>query len=432
MNRYFKISAFAIVATGLLACMSCGQAKDDQPFRFIVISDTHFGKTDAMGKVTQTLQCLLNKEPMADAVFVVGDITNNGLPEQYEQAAAVFSDTAFVPAGVAVYLLGGNNHDNQNNGYEIISKILKQPMNQYIEIKGYPFITISEGGHHYGNPDSVEYNRAAKAFLAENLARAAKKFPGKPIFVFMHVPPENTCYGSLRSEGWGTPYFSEVMNQYPQIVVFGGHSHYPVGDPRSINQDIFTSINDGSCTYSEVAPGEVSMGVHPENYTNVTEGLIVNVMSDRSLQIERWDTYRNEEILPVWVVEAPHDGSRFTYKGRTGLPEPAFNTGEKVSVSDAASDSCVVAFAQATDEENVFRYKIDILRSSGKDVAATPTVTWYLFSQFYLNSDTPSALSAVIHGLSPGVRYVARVTALDSYNNASQPIESEPFIVKKK
>ena len=29
---------------------------------------------------------------------------------------------------------------------------------------------------------------------------------------------------------------NRVLNEYPQAIVFAGHSHYPVGDPRSIHQ----------------------------------------------------------------------------------------------------------------------------------------------------------------------------------------------------
>ncbi|MDR1814522.1 MAG: metallophosphoesterase [Tannerella sp.] len=419
---------FVIIVAGLICCLSCQEKKE---FRFVVMSDTHFGKTDAVEKVSRSLKCLLGKQPVAEAVFVVGDITDKGKKEQYEQAFATFSDKKNVPEGVKVYFIGGNNHDNQNEGYKIISDILKQPMNQYVVINGYPFITVSEGGHPYNNPDSIEYNRVAKRFLEEKLAYASKKFKGKPIFVFMHVPPENTCYGSLREEGWGTPYFSETLNKYPQAVVFSGHSHYPIGDPRSINQNVFTSINDGSTTYGEVAKGEISIGIHPEKHNDVTEALIVNVSREGNLTIERWDTYRNEEILPLWTVEAPYDGTNFKYKNRDGLPSPSFKADDRVKASPVTSDSCIVTFPQATDNENVFSYKIDIFLSGINDFSTTPVASWLLFSQFYLNSETPRSLTAALGGLKPKTEYKAVVTAFDSWKNASKPIVSDPFTTPK-
>ncbi|MDR0869455.1 MAG: hypothetical protein LBN39_01535 [Planctomycetaceae bacterium] len=132
------------------------------------------------------------------------------------------------------------------------------------------------------------------------------------------------------------------MNQYPQAVVFSGHSHFPIGNPRSIYQNKFTSVNDGSTTYSEVEPKILSAGIHPEKYTNITEGLIAAVQPNGNVEIERWDTYRNEEILPKWTVEAPFDGSKFTYKNHKDTVAPVFpeEAKPKVAVSDNTPASC--------------------------------------------------------------------------------------------
>lgn len=34
--------------------------------------------------------------------------------------------------------------------------------------------------------------------------------------------------------------------QYPQVIDFSGHSHYPINAPTSIHQNYFTSLNTGS------------------------------------------------------------------------------------------------------------------------------------------------------------------------------------------
>ncbi|MDR3260900.1 MAG: metallophosphoesterase [Tannerella sp.] len=393
--------------------------------RFAVISDTHFGsdKGDgAMGKVPKTLKNLLSKEPLPDAVFVVGDLTDSGKPEQYEQLISVFSDKTNVPEGVAVYFIGGFNHDKSpSRDYDIYLEKVKQPLHQYIEIKGYPFITISEAVLQRDYTDAM--NIEALQFLSEKMADAARKYPGKPIFVFMHVPPLNTCYGSTVSDGWGTDFFLPVLNQYPQAIVFSGHSHWPIGDPRSIHQGVFTAINDGSLTYSEIEKGTVDIGDHPEGYENITEGLIVNVLPNGNVEIERWDTYRNEEIQPKWLVEAPHDGSHFTYNNRNGLPAPVFASEAKPVVTLVTGDSIVVTFPQATDNEVVHHYLVDIME--GEQVISS----FGKFSQFYLNSEMPAQLTVSFSALPPGKTLTAQVKAVDSYNNQSTPIKSEPFIV---
>ncbi|MDR1456163.1 MAG: metallophosphoesterase [Tannerella sp.] len=386
--------------------------------RFTVISDTHFGHAMAGENVVRSLKVLFAKRPLVEALFVVGDLTDNGRIEQYEQFVSVFGDKSLVPEGVALYFMLGNNHDRTcEDGKDIFMEKTGQPLRHYVDIGGYPFIAFSEGGRR-----SNEFNRDAGQWLAGTMADAAQRCPGKPIFVFSHVPPLNTCYGSSVSDGWGTDIFLPVYNRYPQAIVFGGHSHFPVGDPRSIHQGVFTSVNDGSLYYSEIAPGEVDEGIHPPGFREVLEGLIVNVMPDGTVEIERWDTFRDEEILPRWVVEAPHDGSRFIYKDRDGLPAPVFGL-DAVLTGKLDGNTYEVTIPQASDNEAVFKYCIDFLKD-GRTVYSSS-----IFSQFYLNSDMPEQLTRRFSGLPYGKTLTVQVTAADSYDNRSAPLAGETFTV---
>jgi 3',5'-cyclic AMP phosphodiesterase CpdA len=405
-----------------VSAFNTNSTKECELPRFAVISDTHFENNRGEGatvKVPKALKNLLSKTPQVDAVFVVGDLTDHGRLEEYDQLTSVFGDKTCVPEGIDVYFCMGYNHDRF--GEAVVENYLnkvKQPLHQYIEIKGYPFIAISEGGVRQS-----AHNDEALKFLADKLADASVKYPGKPIFVFTHIPPLNTCYGSTKNEGWGTDIFLSVLEQYPQAVVFSGHSHFPLGDPRSIHQDKFTTINDGSTTYSEIEPKVVNIGIHPENYEYVTEGVLVSLQPNGNVEMERWDTYRNEKILPGWTVEAPHDGSRFSYKNRDGLPAPVFSKGAKPSVS-IANDSVTVTFPQASDNEVVHHYIVEILED-GKVIAS-----FGKFSQFYLNSMTPKELSVGFSGLPAGKKLTPRITAVDSYNNRSVPLYGKSFTVK--
>jgi predicted MPP superfamily phosphohydrolase len=394
--------------------------------RFIVISDTHFGNSRGEGpmvKVPRALKNLTSKTPKADAIFVVGDITDYGNEAQYTQLLSVFGSTANVPDKMPVYYLMGN-HDNYNSAYGRSNYManIKQPLNQYIIIKGYPFITISETGS-----DQDDYDAAARSFLSEKMAAAAKDYPNKPIFVFIHVPTSNTTYGSwasgaLPDGGWSTAVFRATLEKYPQAVVFSGHTHYPLGDPRSIYQDKFTAINTASTTYSEVE-GDINLtgGTLPAESNNVTEGLIVNVKENGDVELERWDTYRNEEILPRWTLSAPHDGAHFAYKNRTGGAAPAFANGDKPQVGDITANSCSVTFAQAADDEVVHHYQVEILDGTASVAVAR------IFSGFYLNSQMPATLTVKLGGLSAKTGYKAKVTAYDSYRQPSSPIVSDYF-----
>ncbi|MDR1478428.1 MAG: metallophosphoesterase [Planctomycetaceae bacterium] len=438
MKKRLTIILFVLFTVLQIPAILLGQVSELP--RFAVISDTHFENRRGEGakvKVPKALKNLLNHKPTVDAIFVIGDLTDHGNQNEYDQMVAVFNDKNSIPENVDVYLMMGFNHDKSSpsatdevknilgysatNAQKNFLEKVKKPLHQYIEIKGYPFITLSEGG---SRPSP--YNNEVKKFLEEKLADAAQKYPDKPIFVFTHVPSVNTCYGSWKHEGWGTEVFTPILNRYPQAVVFSGHSHFPIGDPRSIHQEKFTSVNDGSTTYSEVEPNILDIGIHPENCDKVTEGLIVNVQKNGNVEIERWDTYRNEEILPCWVIDAPHDGSKFRYtNARNKLLAPIFAEGIQPDVNNITDNSCTIIFPQATDDDVVHRYLVEIL--DGDKVISS----FRKFSQFYLNSEMPKELRVTFNNLPYNKTLSARVTAIDSYNNSSKPIQSKTFHIDK-
>ena len=426
---------------------------------FAVISDTHVGNNVGEGpqvKVPQALRHLTARCPL-DAMAVVGDLTDGGKAEQYKRFTQMFGSEKNIlnPVGNFLFMMG--NHDNYDsngaNNYQSGLKSFNQsspyPFHQYCLIKGYPFITLSDfsGSNNdlnNANNGTNAYPQASQDKLKEMLEQAVKDAPGKPIFVFTHVPPRWTCYSTWpefeNGEAWCMKVLNPILKDYPQVVLFGGHSHYPLGDPRSIHQganpnsermNFYTAINTASTTYSEIHPGAVDAGIHPEGYDYVTEGMILIEQPNGDIEIRRYDTYRDVEINPEhrWVLKAPFDGSMFEYadirdaddnpQGRTlrnGLPAPAFADGATLTIEPSTND-VKISFPQASDDECVFRYNVRILKGTAV-VKST-----FIFSQFYLTTAMPQQLSTTQTGLAPGTEYTAEVTAYDSYDNRSTALK---------
>ena len=436
---------------------------------FAVISDVHFGNSKGEGpmvKVPRTLKQLTSKGKL-DAIIVVGDLTEGGYEDQYNQFVQVFSnkDNFINPVDTMLFMLG--NHDNYggrkgnyvtklrpfNNGKDY-------PYDQYTVIKGYPFITISVRGS--DNNDDTNPADGPESFpqdvqntLATWLERAANECPGKPIFVFAHVPPKYTCYSTWPGEGdgttwptWGMRTINPILNKYPQVVVFGGHSHYPLGDPRSIHQGVdpngdkqnfYTGVGTGSVTYSEIQSPAVDWSdkIHPNFYDHITEGLIVDVKPEGNVELRRYDTRLDEEIQPEnrWNLEPPFDGSKFTYADvrdlrdninnkpyRTGLPAPAFAADAKMNVQ-LSGTGVTVTFPQATDNDCVFRYKVTVVNDKGFAVR-----NQWIFSEFYKNSEMPDSFTVSYSGLEPGIEHTVVVEAYDSYDNISEALTFGPYL----
>jgi Icc-related predicted phosphoesterase len=405
-REFLKISAIAGLT---LTSRSRARAADGGLPRFAVMSDTHFNmKNGSVQKVSRSLKNIVSKGNL-DALFVVGDLTDNGQAEQYDVLLKVFKDENIIPQSQrVVFMMGNHEYYNKENPVENYAK-LGQPLHQFIDIKGFPFITVSING---GGDNS--YNAESQKFLSGSLAEAAKKYPNKPVFVFAHIPPKNTCYGS---KSWGTDNFYPFLHEYPQVVFFSGHTHTPVGDPRMIWQNTFTSINDGSNAYVCVEHNEVDDGVSLRGGHNTTEALIVNVQQGSMLDIERWDTRHNEE-MPRWNV----DWKNKNYKNRDGKPAPEFPAGAVPAVKVAGKE-CTVTFPQAKDDEIVFRYIVEIKEGGKTAATAKPS------SRFYLNSEMPKEISVVFKTLPAEIPLTAEVRALDSFGNSSPAIASSVVTV---
>ena len=432
--------------------------KQESRLVFAVISDVHVGNNSGAGykvKIPQALQHLTGHGKL-DAMAVVGDLTDNGRTGQYQEFVQYFGSEQNILNPIDNFLFMMGNHDNyDSNGQSNYKSGLRSfngnrsyPLDQYVLIKGYPFITISQRGS-ANNDDNVSngttsYPSTVVNTLKRYLKQAVTDAPGKPIFIFTHVAPRWTCYsswGDLEGAAWAMKVLNPVLNDYPQAVVFCGHSHYPLGDPRSIHQganpnstrnNYYTVINTASTTYSEINPGAVNAGIHPEGFAYVTEGMILVEQPNGDIEIRRYDTYRNVEIDPEhrWVLKAPFDGSQFQYADirdkddnpnnvplRDGLPAPAFYKSAELTL-DVYPEDVKITFPQATDNECVFRYKVRILNGE------TEVQSAFVFSQFYLTTDMPQTLSYTVEGLAGGTKYTAEVIAYDSWDNQSVPLSA--------
>lgn len=435
--------------------------RQEAPLVFAVISDTHVGNNYGgryAEKVSHTLQYLTSHSRL-DALAVVGDLTDHGDVNQYQEFVKIFGNNENFTTPIDNFLFMMGNHDNYNssgqlnyqNGLKAYNNGDNYPLDQYVLIKGYPFITISQRAG-YNNDDNTSngtssYPSSVVNTLKQYLEQATKDAPGKPIFVFTHVAPRWTCYsswGELEGIAWAMKVLNPVLNQYPQVVAFCGHSHYPLGDPRSIHQganpnssrnNYYTVINTASITYSEINPHAVEAqdnGIHPEGYKDVTEGMILEEQPNGDIEIRRYDTYRDVEIDPEhrWVLKAPFDGSQFQYADirdaddnpnnlvlRDGLPAPTFENGTELTLEPGDND-VTITFPQATDNECVFRYNIRVLKNNNIVNSS------FVFSQFYLTTDMPEQLSYTVDNLEGNTEYKVEVIAYDSYDNKSEALSS--------
>lgn len=427
MKKLF-LFVFLSLFIGLKVCNAT--EKENRPL-IGAISDIHVGRHGWEAKFDKTMNILISQNPKLDAIFITGDLTDDGTVAEFELLKTKLDS---LPSDIPVYCCMGN-HDwyaLRKGGVDCakaFTEKIGQPLNQFVDIKGYPFILISMETE---RPETA-YKELTRTYLRNELERIAstKDYQEKPVFVFLHIPNEGTSYGSYNiggNDSWGTSTIKDIFEEYPQIIAISGHTHYPLGDPRSIHQDKFTSINDGSIAYSEIEKG-LSGGTRPPGNNEVIEGCIISVNDSEDVVVKRWDFFRNIEIQQPWLIKAPHDGSQFTYKGQTGKPAPRFALDTKVEFTYIGKDSCEVRFKQATDNQVVHHYFIEVLDKAKKPIAKP--IQYRVFSGFYLNHEMLDKMTWGISGLTPNTTYYVQITAFDSFNNTSTPLLSKKFHTTK-
>lgn len=389
---------------------------------FAVMSDVHFGDLDNIGwsnRMPRALQNINGHDPKVRQVFVVGDLANQGREEEYKNVVSYYNK--YLDSGIERIFIRGNHDNIQSQSYQYFASVIQQPYNRYIGIQGYPFISIGSTSTDYRGDNC--YDAATISFLKASLADAADKFPDKPIFVFQHVLPKNTVIGSYESDynAYGS-YLDEIFSNYPQVIDISAHTHMGITDPHQIYQKSYTALNDGSHKNDSNPthfPGYYNVGAEDyEDYGCVTEGYVIHIDKEDKVIVERWNTAINEHYSPDWVIAPPFDGTNFTYKNRTGGESPWWPTGAVLQLSNQTATSAYVTFPQAQDDEDVYRYYIDVVNSSGTKVRSSIKQ----FSLLNRGSRRPETLTINLTDLPSDTQLTCKVTGYDAYDQTTKTL----------
>ena len=226
-------------------------------------------------------------------------------------------------------------------------------------VKGYTFI----GGHWPHHRKIGEYMAKHKAEIDPNL----------PFFYTQHPHPANTVYGPWawgHDNGASTKTFSE----FPNAIVFTGHSHNPLSDEAGIWQDTFTSIGTASLRYighrrgraNGGIPGEVAVK-HPGIGSADQHGMLVSVFDDHIVVSRRSFAY-DDSLGPDWVLplplgeKKPFAKAKRIQAAKRKLPAFAEDAAEKIVIKENPAGKLpahiAITFPSAVSGGMVFDYEI--------------------------------------------------------------------------
>lgn len=396
----------------------------DGDFRVGVISDTQLPpfpdriKDDVCyGNLKSALTVF--KENNVSLILFAGDIGDLGTKFSFSLYMKAFDEVYGDKKPIVQTIMG--NHDYWGadirsfiDRKKAFTKIIGHSPWTHFEVNGFHFIGAS--------PDCGNMTNGYKktsVWLERELEIAKRANPDNPIFVVTHNHPKNTCYGSHE---WGDDELGRVLEKYPNVVNFSGHTHYSLLDERAVWQGEYTVMNTQSLSYTELEQGKEN-GTIPPHADITPMGYIIDFKED-SFEIRRMNFAskygakgHEEKKDKRWTFPLPYkNDKRYSFENRSKGNKAPFVTknGGKAEIKDG---KILLTFSAFSDEDFVHSYRIVV---DGKEEK-------YYFSDFYNGIENMS--DTVVIELSDVD--VDRGHTFDVYGVDSRDAVSESFITIK-
>lgn len=215
---------------------------------------------------------IANNSASSTGIFVAGDISNNGLSEEFAVANSLYNSVASSTGKTLppMYVTMGN-HDTfvgSSDAYVAFANghgagITTDTPYYSKMVNGYKYIFLAgDNSAYYGrytatiNSGDAELSNAQLQWLDAELLDNEQNNAGKPVFILLHQPMANTVAGSLTGQDWdGVANEAElkaVLNKYNNVVLIGGHSHWLIDSPQNMfagSKVLPVAVNAGSTSY---------------------------------------------------------------------------------------------------------------------------------------------------------------------------------------
>lgn len=387
----------------------------NKPFRVGVISDTQLPpfpermENDVcLNNLKKALTVLKNRK--TDLILFAGDIGDLGTRFAFQLYADAFDEVFGSEKPIVQTIMGNHDYWNLN------AKTAIRHKKAFREIVGQsPWTHYAVNGYHFigASPNCGSMTRGYRrtvSWLRRELKKAEADSKDKPIFVMTHNQPKNTSYGS---EDWGDVTLHSLFAEYPNLVNFSGHVHYPLLDERSVWQGEYTVFNTQSLSYTEMEKGKEN-GTIPPNADKTPMGYLLEFEKDaiavRRLNFADGETGREEKADSLWTLPLPYgNDGRYSFEKRKKANHPPVIRETKGEAAEENGKVCLT-FPAAKDDDFVHSYKVVI------DGKKTKT----FFSDFYNGlTDMSRTVSLTLDAPKGKGVHTYEIFALDSWGAES-------------
>lgn len=387
--------------------------------RFTVASDVHLkdegGEAEAyrLGLMIRSSYDIAENSSSytnLDSVVFCGDITDHGSLTQLQKFKDI-CDENLRSTTKNMTVLG-----NHEFGYDRPNTVAN-----FENIVGLPaqFHTVINGVHFIGlipDRDGGGYTVETQKWLYNQLKEASEENPDNPIFVLQHHHVFGTVYGSL---SWGSVDLNVVLSQFPQVIDFSGHSHYPMNDPVSIWQGAFTALGTSTLSYYEMEYFPLTGGQYPSS-RNAAQMYVVEVDARGATRIRIFDLLASQFIGETYYIATPADKTTFAYSPKNRIAKsthPTFAADAKITPEKTQDGSYSIHFPAATDSIVVRQYEVIVAKQWGGIAFRTTHFSDYFFTPI------PTEHNINIGHLESGQTYTATITAANAYYLPSKPLQ---------
>ena len=418
-------------AAGAAFAVPCGWGADAKPiFRVGLMTDTHIGKDRKSCGLVKAAWELFKRERV-DLVVNLGDIADHHYPTGYAAYRACIDET--FPGGVGkpdeLYVYAWHDaYDYKGSidrgvphyveAFADTERLLGATNGQFCarEYAGFPFLVVPQ----------MLRTREMREQFERMVEDACAKHPGKPVFVFDHIPPKGTTFNSAT---WGDQFRREFYGRHPQIVAITGHTHGSIRDENCIWQGEFTVVNCGCLQHWS---GEL-VGTNDKSKDSYGV-LVMDLYADKAV-FRRFDDVRNPVEYRTdapWTVPFPFDRATAPYapaRRRARAAAPAFAAASVLSVNpDTIPCSAIrLSWPQIPDPNPAYKYKIEV-ETTAAGGKRRPLVRRDVCGEFFLPEGQRA--KTLVHDISAaffekGRRYRIVVTPVGFFGNEGKPLVSE-------
>ena len=353
----------------------------------------------------------VKKTPM---IYTIG---NHDVPK-YAWAATMVSDVAYMRNMFGDDYFQADRDQDMRTKYEA----------RHCVIGDYHILCVSPNGD-----QPIVYDPVVVSWLDSQLAAITSAEPDKYVIVLTHPMIKNTVYGSrLGEEGgiwesnyphyWATDALTPVLKKYPQAVVFGGHLHFPLNDPRSVWQGDFSVFGCASVRYMALENGkyeDMSSATVMKDCNDFSQGNLLQFDASGNMRVLRMDFY-NKDVIgePIESSYPTSDKGHLTkYNHTTRSLANAAPSLSTLSV-DVADGTATAKWAAGSDDEFVHHYVLTLKK--GGSVVSTKKI----LADFYkcaktsgMRKEWTRSLGSLENG-----SYELTLEAYDSWDAAAEPL----------